>query len=72
VTLLWIGMVAWMVILVVVALALAFSVWLSPFGERVRLDREVQDASWRIHREAARAFEEMLSAARAVQREADS
>ena len=71
-TVLWIGMVAWMVFLVVVALALAFSVWLSPFTERGRLDREVQDASWRIHREAARAFEEMLSAARTVQRDGDS
>lgn len=41
----------------------------SQAAERVRIEREAAEASWRIHQQASAAFEQMLGAARDGQRQ---
>lgn len=45
-------------------LAIAFLPSVSAAHERVRGERESQEASWRIHQQATRAFGQMLESAR--------
>lgn len=39
--------------------------------ERVRIEPDAQEASWRIHGQATRAFGQMLQASREAEREAE-
>jgi type II secretory pathway pseudopilin PulG len=70
----------WLLILVGVALvvavvAIAARLMLpavSEASERVRIQRETQEASWRLHQHAAHAFAEMLAASRRTDVEDES
>lgn len=58
-----------LVLLIVFVAAVLFGVALmlpavSEAQERVRIEREAQQASWRIHHQATRAFGQMLQATR--------
>lgn len=63
-------------VIVMVALVVAGVAWLLPAAskaaEELRIETEVQDASWRIHQRATNAFGEMLQAARDAERQGRS
>lgn len=53
---------------VIIGFAVAFVPSVSREIERQRVEREAQEASFRIHQQAARAFGQMLEAAREAER----
>ncbi len=57
------GLIGVLLMVLVVGLVLAAPV-VSGIQERHRMDREVQEASWRIHQQATKAFGRLLEAAR--------
>lgn len=57
------GALACVAMLIFLAAVLALPA-ISEAVERARVDREAQEASWRIHQQATRAFGRMLDAAR--------
>lgn len=72
--------VTWMLIPVGFAVLLAVVVLsavlvlpvVSEVSERIRIQREAQEAAWRIHQHATRAFGEMLAAARRAEAREES
>lgn len=56
-----------MLSLVFVAVAVVLPV-AGQLAERVRIEQQAADASWRIHQQAARVFSQMLEAAREGER----
>jgi hypothetical protein len=71
-TWLWITMtLAAVLVLLLVAAVTVLLPAASEASERMRIQREAQAASWRIHQHAARAFGEMLDAARQAERGED-
>lgn len=63
-TWLWLAMALAAVLVLLVAAVTVLLPVVSEASERMRIQREAQAASWRIHQHAARAFGEMLDAAR--------
>ena len=54
---------------VIIGLTVAFVPSVSREMERQRVEREAQEASFRIHQQATRAFGQMLDAAREAERQ---
>ena len=54
---------------VIIGLTVAFVPSVSREMERQRVEREAQEASFRIHQQATRAFGQMLEAARKAERQ---
>ena len=54
---------------VMLVLAISFVPSISASVEQARVERESQEASWRIHQQATRAFGQMLDAARKAEKE---
>lgn len=63
------AMLSFFLALAILLLLFMAAVWfllpvVSQVAERTRIDREAQEASWKIHQQATKAFGAMLDAAR--------